>query len=254
MKYIVLTFDDGLLDFKNNAIPILNKYKFKCTLAVVSGFSDKTVVTNREYIDNKDIFNFFKDGHDIALHSNRHLKEATPQDFEICKKKISKLLGISDFGLAVPYSNQLSDVFLDYFDKNDYLYVFDYKKKNKMNFKEKILFAINKFLKNEKIAFRISSRHYRYRTKSLLPKSNRIFRMPATRKNNFEKIKYVVSKMKNNDCYTIMFHSIINNVNDDCEWPGGAWTCFEFDLFLKYLSSKKDICVLTQKELVRFGK
>ena len=37
MKYIVFSFDNGLIDFKNNALPILMKYGFKATINVIKG-------------------------------------------------------------------------------------------------------------------------------------------------------------------------------------------------------------------------
>lgn len=47
-KAVVLTFDDGYLDFYSNAYPILKKYNFKATNFVITGTIDKisTVLTS----------------------------------------------------------------------------------------------------------------------------------------------------------------------------------------------------------------
>ena len=41
-KPVVITFDDGLDDFYENALPVLNRYRFNATLYITSGFVGRT--------------------------------------------------------------------------------------------------------------------------------------------------------------------------------------------------------------------
>ena len=103
MRYIVFSFDDGLADFKDNALPILNKYGFKCTINVISGFSDGTITTDFNYLSVDDIIELNNNGFDIANHTNSHLKGGSFDELLLCNQKINQWCGKQGVvGIAMP--------------------------------------------------------------------------------------------------------------------------------------------------------
>ena len=86
MKYIVLSFDDSMLDFKLNALPLLNKYEFKACINTITGFVDKSISSETQYLSINDIVQLDKDGFEIAAHSNSHIKPISIKESMINKK------------------------------------------------------------------------------------------------------------------------------------------------------------------------
>ena len=109
MKDIVLSFDDGFTDFKNNALPVLEKYGVKASLNVVSGYADRTVQTEYDCLSIDDVKYIHSLGHEIALHSDSHLHKTNIEDYKKCYDKISSWLNISTFGAVIPYSQIVND-------------------------------------------------------------------------------------------------------------------------------------------------
>ena len=77
-KHIVLTFDDGFMDFLQNALPVLDKYGFKVTVFVVvseaGGISSwRTRDLNRRLMGWDDLKKIIDQGHSIGNHGLHHL-------------------------------------------------------------------------------------------------------------------------------------------------------------------------------------
>ena len=68
-KVVVLTFDDGYESQYSNAKPILDKYGFKATFAVVCNYVGSA--DNR--MTWKEIKSLQQEGHDVASHSMNHV-------------------------------------------------------------------------------------------------------------------------------------------------------------------------------------
>jgi len=251
MKYIVLSFDDGLSDFKKNALPILEKYGFKASLNVVSSFIEKTKNTDYEYMNEIDLISLYKKGFEIAVHSNSHSKNETSRDIEICLLKLRNMFGNKKFGYITPYSINPTEEVFEYIVSNDYLYCADCKVTNH-KFSPTIFIrrVFNHFYKSDKIQQLINNYKYIYKVKFLNKNNFYCFhRVCVTKTFDFECVKKLIKYIKNKQCLTLMFHSILKSSDEKCPWPKGAWRVEEFERLLKYLKSNKRIKVVVQKDL-----
>ena len=97
-KTIILTFDDAYLNFRQNALPLLNSYGFKATVFVPVAFIGKTNIWDhgndpimteadlKQLSNNEDV--------EIGLHSFLHKNygdlaiEEMEKDLDICKKTL----------------------------------------------------------------------------------------------------------------------------------------------------------------------
>ena len=248
MKYIVLSFDDSMLDFKNVALPLLNNYGFKCSINTITGFVDKTIKQETKYLSIEDIVELDKNGFEIAAHSNSHIKPITIEDLEICTNKIRKWIGNKPLGVIAPFSKAPSKETAEHI-KNHYLYFADYySKRCETSFSYKVLRLFNHFFHSKKRDLLVSNAMYYY---SILDvkKGMTFKRLPANRNNIPSIIIRSIKLMKNQCCLSICFHSIVHNLSEKVEFPFGAWTVSEFERLLKFLKSNKGIKVLTQKEM-----
>lgn len=105
---IILTFDDGYVDFYTNAYPILQKYRLKAYEALISDFVDKTTA----YLTWDQIKQMQASGLvDFIAHSRHHKKltELSPgeMDYEIAgsKQVIESQLGKSVDWFVYPYGS-----------------------------------------------------------------------------------------------------------------------------------------------------
>ena len=79
-------------------------------------------------------------------------------------------------------------------------------------------------------------------------------RLPISRKVSPNDVIGFIKNIANNSCLTIVFHSIVKNLDEKVDWPEGAWTRDELETLLNYLYKNKNITVMTQKQLVQMAK
>lgn len=79
---VVVTFDDGLRDFYTTAYPILERFGFKATVFLTSGFIDKTFITGRECLTTREIMELTEKGIEFGSHTVNHpqLKDLAKSD------------------------------------------------------------------------------------------------------------------------------------------------------------------------------
>ena len=247
MKYIVLSFDDGLLDFRENALPILNKYGFKATLNIISGFSDKTVETRYKCLSVDDIKHLYANGFDIANHTDSHMKHGSYDELSLCNKKINEWLSINNIlGIAMPKYAKPSDDALRYINENNPPYVTWYMKTKcglgifLRRIRYKLLYSFS----------RSDCNYHSYLNQLSMYKKGKasLFTRVEAGKNVNPKVIYESFKtIKDGYCVTVCLHSIIDNP-DESYYPKGAWTLEQFDTFCSLLSSDKQLKVITQIE------
>ena len=80
-KYIVLTFDDGYKDNLEFATPILQKYGFKASIYIITGF-----VNNREFLTAAQIKTMKVMGWEIGSHSDTHLELGKQKQSVVAKE------------------------------------------------------------------------------------------------------------------------------------------------------------------------
>ncbi len=109
-KAIVLSFDDGLEDFYTTALPVLKKYKFTASNAVITG-----MIGAREHMTEEQIRRSIEAGIEITSHSVGHLDLAKSSVAEVknqlveSKNYLEKTFGIKVVGFIYP-SGKFNDV------------------------------------------------------------------------------------------------------------------------------------------------
>lgn len=249
MKYVVLSFDDGFLSFKDIVLPILDKYSMKSSINIITGFSDNSISNRYPRLSINDIKELYSNGHEIALHTNAHLKPTTCCDFSVGYDKLKEWLPEDKFGAIIPYSQPISSRVLNYLSKTC-LYVSDYHhNQSKRSIKEFIFRARNYIFRTSFGNNVVSFHRFIYNNKSIDFSCPKFIRLAARKSIKPDEIIKCISLCSNGSCLTIAFHSIINDLSESVEWPDGAWLAKDFDKLLYCLKKDKNISVLTQKEL-----
>ncbi|MCX6734305.1 MAG: polysaccharide deacetylase family protein [Candidatus Peregrinibacteria bacterium] len=102
-KAIVLSFDDGLEDFYTTALPILQKYGFTASDAVITG-----MIGQHEHMTNDQIRECIKAGIEITSHTVTHFdmskltKEQLHKQLAESKSYLEKTFGIKVDGFIYP--------------------------------------------------------------------------------------------------------------------------------------------------------
>lgn len=111
---VVITFDDGLADFREGALPILNKYEFSSTLFITTSYIGST---SRWLVDlgeqERSMLTWeqirFLEGVEIGAHSCTHPQldllpiQRARDEIVICKKILEKNIGKPVNTFAFPY-------------------------------------------------------------------------------------------------------------------------------------------------------
>lgn len=245
MKYVVFSFDDGLRDFKDNALPILNKYNMKASLNIISGFSDKTVVPHYDCLSIDDIRELHEQGFEIANHTNSHLKYGSYDEFLTCNNKLNKWLNEDKiYGVVMPKYAKPNDSATEYIKKYKPPYIsYESQKKNlSKNFIRRFLWKLIYVIKKDELSlysYDIQIKMYKKNTKE------NIRRIEVGQKVNPEILAKALKHIKNNHYLTIVFHSITNKP-DDCSYPRGAWTINQFSSFCNSISTSNEVKVVRQ--------
>jgi len=110
-KSIVITFDDGYKDNYTNAFPILEEFKFKATVFVITNAIDK----DKNYLTSNEIKLMDKNNMRIESHtaSHEHLDKIPYKDevttMTTSKSNLEKILGREINYIAYPYGEYNSD-------------------------------------------------------------------------------------------------------------------------------------------------
>lgn len=92
-KKLLITFDDGYLDFKTNALPILNKYNFPVTVNLITdvlknGDSHWTQKLSSivENIEQKALLRYLKEEYDVEIKNTHSIEKITLEIFHNWKQ------------------------------------------------------------------------------------------------------------------------------------------------------------------------
>jgi peptidoglycan/xylan/chitin deacetylase (PgdA/CDA1 family) len=101
---VSLTFDDGWASYYNNGLPILNKYGFKATDYIISGYLGDT-----DYMTKAQVKNLYAAGHEIGSHTVDHPDltslSATKLNTELknSQSALQTVVGVPITDFASPY-------------------------------------------------------------------------------------------------------------------------------------------------------
>lgn len=105
----VLTFDDGFRDFYTTAFPILERYGYRATVFLSSGYLDKNFVTGRECLRSQEVRELVEEGVEFGSHTVNHLQLRSLTDARIVaelresKKRIEDTAGTGVDLFSYPY-------------------------------------------------------------------------------------------------------------------------------------------------------
>lgn len=247
MRNIVFSFDDGLFDFKENALPILEKFGFKASVNVITNYSELGSHDGFKYLTITDLCEIGKKGFELACHTDTHQERADIDDLLTCKKKMAHFFGNNSYGLILPFSQPIDKEKAD-FILSKFLYLADYKTNRLKNNSYYLLSKLMvKLCKKEKYLFYYRNYSYFYSNSN----NSRFFKRLPIKSDISPKI-YInfLKHMPNNTTLVLMFHSITRN-GEKCPWPEGSWTVDNFDYFLSYLDKRRSkFRVVTQRSLI----
>jgi peptidoglycan/xylan/chitin deacetylase (PgdA/CDA1 family) len=111
-RAVVLTFDDGLADFYDNALPMLLEFGFTATLYVITGFTknQRLIKDDKTFLSWQDIRELSRYGIQVGSHTRNHHKlheMSRSQAFEevrSSKETLEDKLGVSVKTFAYPYA------------------------------------------------------------------------------------------------------------------------------------------------------
>lgn len=112
-KKILITFDDGLANVSNHAMPLLDEFKFKSTVFCVSGFIGKRstwdVYKESPHLSAAEVRQISDLGHEIGSHSQTHANlPYLNQDDLTCelrdsKKELEDIIGKEVKSISFPH-------------------------------------------------------------------------------------------------------------------------------------------------------
>lgn len=105
-NWVAITFDDGNIDFYNNALPLLKKYNIKATLYIMTGIRGVNYV-NEEQIKEIDESGLVEIGSHTVYHPNlvKISETRVREELSVSKDYLEKLLDKEVSGICYPFGD-----------------------------------------------------------------------------------------------------------------------------------------------------
>ncbi len=246
MRYIVFSFDDGLCDFKENALELFLRYGFCASINVITRYSELGFNDKFRYLSISDLKDLQNKGFELACHSDTHQSDIKIEDFDVALNKMRSYFGEEKYGCILPFSQTINEDEFNHL-KDEFSYVADYPGgRLKNNFHYWLSYFLSRFLKSKKYGFYYRNYAYFYKSRE---KFYTFKRLPIKRETPVKTYIHFLKHMPNDSCLTFMFHSVTSN-EEVCPWIDGSWNYQNLDRLLKYLSkNKRRFSVKTQGSL-----
>ena len=221
MKFLALTFDDGRSDNYLLAKQIMDKYKFRGTVYVTTGFIDGTwdgsdvLGSPTRPLTVSEVNELVSYGWEIGLHGDKHKTEV--DDMRAALNKLH-LWGVNncDWGISVPNSSA-DETEIDAILKSEYGNKIAYIRRGRMcdtaKIRNKILYALYSVLKLKR-AYRI------FNSENVLPcdriNSSNIPSVVVKSNDRADLIIDFVKSLPDNSVMVLMLHSILSSGHAMC--------------------------------------
>lgn len=259
-KYIVFSFDDGRLDTYENSYQILRKFNIPATINISTDF-----INNPNMYDSfksggnlamnwEQIIDLYINGWEVASHGNKHLNTIDDiaeslkyfHDYNLIKDKI---------GFASPNSK------IEYVDflklkSSPNLNELSYIRSGLQVRREGILYSsltsIYNITKYSKL-FCILNLKCKI---SLKPDINEypVLSVGITSKVTLKSIISLLKTLKDDECYILMFHSILKKSQKNYKVDKWWWDYDDFRKLCELISENKEYIVITTKQLIEYSK
>lgn len=259
MKFIALTFDDGRSDNYLLAKRVMDKYHFRGTVYVTTGFIDGTwegqdiLQSPTRPLTVEEINRLYSSGWEIGLHGDKH--KTQKDDMRTALEKL-QLWGITDcnWGISIPNSST-SETEINTLLESEYgkkiVYIRRGRKCNTAKFKNKVLYVLYSVLKSE-LAYRCfnADNVFSYRdcnrsnVPSVVVKSN----------DRADLIIDFIKTLPDNSVVVLMLHSILSSDHAMCGKDPWSWDEKNFETLcsgLKDLTDNNDVQVKTLMEIMK---
>lgn len=258
MKFISFTFDDGRSDNYLLAKRIMDKYNFRGTVYVTTGFIDGTwegqdiLQSPTRPLTVEEINRLNSSGWEIGLHGDKH--KTHKDDMRTALDKL-QFWGITNgnWGISIPNSSA-SEAEINTLLESEYgekiVYIRRGRKCNTAKFKNKVLYVLYSVLKS-KLAYRRFNADnvfsYRDRNSSNVPsvvvKSN----------DRADLIIDFIKTLPDNSVVVLMLHSILSSEHAMCGKDPWSWDEKNFEALcsgLKDLADNNNLQVKTLMEIM----
>lgn len=259
MKYIAFTFDDGRADNYLLARQIMDKYQFRGTVYVTTGFIDDTwegkdvLKSPTRPLTVDEINKLHAAGWEIGLHGDKHQTQV--DDMRTALDKL-QLWGVKNcnWGISVPNSSA-AETEVDAILESEYgekiTYIRRGRNCNTSQLKNKVLYVLYSVLKskwayrcfNSENVFSYES-YNRANVPSVVVKSN----------DSAQLIIDFVAKLPDNTAVVLMLHSILSADHFMCGKDPWSWDEKNFEILcsgLKTMALNNELKVLPLIELIK---
>lgn len=257
-KYVVFSFDDGRSDTFSNAFPVLSRYGFTATVNIATDFiNNPQNYKNFKSAGNMamtwdEILILQENGWEIASHSHTHVNDG--EDVRISREELQKHGIHTDvMGFASPNS---------VVDRNNYLQLKEnmpaeicYMRSGLQVKREGLVYAgltlLNRWIKSPKLLCLLNNR-CKLKMKPTLT-NEPMLSVGISADMPVKSVISLLKRLSENECYILMFHSILSKREDVQKVDDWWWDIEKFEKLCGWLADQKDYQVLTTKQLMQLS-
>lgn len=248
MKTIVFSFDDGRVDTYENAVSVLNKYRYKATINIATDYVlNPSRYTSGSFKNHKpmavsQILELYNEGFEIACHGNKH-KNNTKDILE--GKTLLKSWGIdvNDIGFASPYSYLTRGNLNNVLPEKSFMYI----RSGIQVRRNGIIFSALYFFQemcSSKLLF------YCLNKATIITDSTEnhfYLGVTITNKTTIAQLIYLLNRMPDNSGIVLIFHSIVKTKGNTDRW---SWNMNNLEELCHFLQNNMEIEVLTMHDYI----
>ena len=254
MKYICLSFDDARRDTYTRALPILEKNGLVATLNVITDFignaGEIEFESSKEGMKKEELLKWLEKGNEVACHGRKH--QNTVQDILDNIEDLKKIgIDTKNIGFASPSSNLTLELakkegILELYRGKTLSYLRTGIKVRREGLIYTTLCFLDKFLHSNNLFYYLNKRVIFNKNKLPLILSA----VPIKSYTKVEQIKYLIEKLRDEECIILMFHSILLPKDEGYFKDHWVWNEENFNELCEFLSKNREIKVLTTKKLI----